>query len=242
MKIRSPIRVSIQSISTNTISTLAMTAPIAASGPPFTRLQPALSPWILEHLDAQSFRTATPVQASTIPLLLKHKDVIVEAVTGSGKTLAYLLPLLEMICPGVAASATEGDEAEGAEGAATREKDDSILAVVLLPTRELAIQVYAVLLSLLASAPAAVMSAITPQLVVGGGKTPYHRGAERGTDEEDDGVGGANNPQQDFARLRKERSNVIIGTPGRVEQLLGKGVVRAKAKALQLLVLDEADR
>jgi ATP-dependent RNA helicase DDX55/SPB4 len=37
----------------------------------------------------------TPVQASTIPLFMKHKDVVVEAVTGSGKTLAFVIPILE---------------------------------------------------------------------------------------------------------------------------------------------------
>ena len=39
----------------------------------------------------------TPVQASTIPLFMKHKDVVVEAVTGSGKTLAFVIPTLERL-------------------------------------------------------------------------------------------------------------------------------------------------
>lgn len=39
----------------------------------------------------------TPVQASTIPLFMKHKDVVVEAVTGSGKTLAFVIPVLERL-------------------------------------------------------------------------------------------------------------------------------------------------
>ena len=39
----------------------------------------------------------TPVQASTIPLFMKHKDVVVEAVTGSGKTLAFAIPILERL-------------------------------------------------------------------------------------------------------------------------------------------------
>jgi superfamily II DNA/RNA helicase len=43
------------------------------------------------------FTEMTPVQASTIPLFLKNKDVVVEAVTGSGKTLAFLIPLLERL-------------------------------------------------------------------------------------------------------------------------------------------------
>ena len=39
----------------------------------------------------------TPVQASTIPLLMRHKDVVVEAVTGSGKTLAFVIPVIEKL-------------------------------------------------------------------------------------------------------------------------------------------------
>jgi ATP-dependent RNA helicase DDX55/SPB4 len=39
----------------------------------------------------------TPVQASTIPLFMQNKDVLVEAVTGSGKTLAFVIPILERI-------------------------------------------------------------------------------------------------------------------------------------------------
>jgi hypothetical protein len=39
----------------------------------------------------------TPVQASTIPLFMGHKDVVVEAVTGSGKTLAFVIPTLEKL-------------------------------------------------------------------------------------------------------------------------------------------------
>jgi ATP-dependent RNA helicase DDX55/SPB4 len=39
----------------------------------------------------------TPVQASTIPLFMGHKDVVVEAVTGSGKTLAFVIPILEKL-------------------------------------------------------------------------------------------------------------------------------------------------
>lgn len=39
----------------------------------------------------------TPVQASTIPLLMRQKDVVVEAVTGSGKTLAFVIPVIEKL-------------------------------------------------------------------------------------------------------------------------------------------------
>lgn len=227
-----------------TLPNTSSAPPIAASGPSFTILQPPLNSWVLDHLSALGFARSTPVQASTIPLLLKNKDVIVEAITGSGKTLAYLLPLLE-----IAGKHVQQQQGEDASETASRiDRDDHIRGVVLLPTRELAIQVYSVLQSLLESAPETVSAGIRPQLLVGGGKTTYHQAPKtynsEGEEEEGDGVGtGLNTPQQDFARLRKDRSNILIGTPGRIEELLGKTLVQGKLKkGLELLVLDEADR
>lgn len=43
------------------------------------------------------YKRMTPVQASTIPEFMRHRDVVVEAVTGSGKTLAYLIPVIERL-------------------------------------------------------------------------------------------------------------------------------------------------
>jgi ATP-dependent RNA helicase DDX55/SPB4 len=61
----------------------------------------------------------TPVQASTIPVFLKNKDVVVEAVTGSGKTLAFLIPLMERLSKVPVKDIKSGD----------------VLAVVISPTR-----------------------------------------------------------------------------------------------------------
>jgi len=60
----------------------------------------------------------TPVQASTIPLFMRHKDVVVEAVTGSGKTLAFVIPVLERL------TRREG-----------KLKNNEIGALVISPTR-----------------------------------------------------------------------------------------------------------
>lgn len=61
----------------------------------------------------------TPVQASTIPLLVKNKDVVVEAVTGSGKTLAFLIPLLQRLGQIGPSDVNRGD----------------VLGVIISPTR-----------------------------------------------------------------------------------------------------------
>ena len=69
--------------------------------PPHSRswqaLTPPLSEWILDAVAAMGFTRMTPVQASTIPLFMGHKDVVVEAVTGSGKTMAFLIPVVEKL-------------------------------------------------------------------------------------------------------------------------------------------------
>lgn len=76
-------------------------------------LTPPLAEWIIDAVDSMGLKRMTPVQASTIPLFMKHKDVVVEvratsiflgqvldtlqAVTGSGKTLAFLIPIVERL-------------------------------------------------------------------------------------------------------------------------------------------------
>ena len=88
-----------------------------------------LHPTLHGALKAQGLKRPTPIQGSAIPLLLDGQDVIGQARTGSGKTLAFVLPLLERTRPEVRA----------------------VQAVVLVPTRELAIQVGAVLAPLAAA-------------------------------------------------------------------------------------------
>ena len=74
-------------------------------------------------LESQGIRQPTPIQARAIPALLAGQDVIGQAQTGSGKTLAFILPLLESVNPSVR----------------------GVQALVLVPTRELAVQVGSVL-------------------------------------------------------------------------------------------------
>jgi ATP-dependent RNA helicase RhlE len=81
-----------------------------------------LSPSLKERLIAAKFSIPTPVQAAAIPQALEGKDVIATAQTGTGKTLAFLLPIMEKL----GQSHTPG-----------------IAALVLVPTRELAMQVVA---------------------------------------------------------------------------------------------------
>lgn len=79
-----------------------------------------LSAALQQKLAAAEFLTLTPIQEQAIPPALEGKDVIGTAQTGTGKTLAFLLPIIEML---------------------DREPSRQALALVLLPTRELAMQV-----------------------------------------------------------------------------------------------------
>ena len=77
-----------------------------------------LSPELLKILKAIGFNEPTDIQEKVIPIAMSGKDVIGESATGSGKTLAFGAPILEKVEPG-----------------------KGIQALVLTPTRELAMQV-----------------------------------------------------------------------------------------------------
>jgi superfamily II DNA/RNA helicase len=131
--------------------------------------------------------TPTPIQTAAIPPLLAGRDLVGEAPTGSGKTLAFALPLAECIDP------------------ARRE----VQALVLVPTRELAVQVDQVLGHLSAQYRFRTV-------VICGGRGP---GAQ--------------------IQALKAGAQVVVGTPGRVLDLLQQGALALGG--LRLLVLDEAD-
>ena len=84
----------------------------------FTELP--LSSALQQRLANAQFITPTPIQAQAIPCALEGKDVLATAQTGTGKTLAFLIPIIEML---------------------QREPSERVRVLVLLPTRELAIQV-----------------------------------------------------------------------------------------------------
>ena len=81
--------------------------------------QLGLSEPIMQALEKKGYRQATPVQAGAIPFLMDWKDVVAKAPTGTGKTFAFGIPILEHI-----------DLAE-----------ETVQALILAPTRELAIQI-----------------------------------------------------------------------------------------------------
>jgi ATP-dependent RNA helicase RhlE len=155
----------------------------------------SLSPALLARLDANKFVTPTPVQAGAIPPALEGHDVLATAQTGTGKTLSFLIPVIEMLTK---SAAQDGSKSRGAQ------------ALILLPTRELAMQVEQSFRAIRCS------SAQNVALVVGG----LAEGA-----------------QLDAIR---RGAQVIVATPGRLEDFLKRKLVRLEQ--VKMLVLDEVDR
>ncbi|MEK7795065.1 MAG: DEAD/DEAH box helicase [Candidatus Hydrogenedentota bacterium] len=131
----------------------------------------------------------TPIQAAAIPFALEGRDVIGLAQTGTGKTLAYALPALTRLVQGRVARN---------------------MMLVLVPTRELCVQVHEVIEQL-----GAAMK-IRSTLIYGG------VGYDRQTSDLEEGV------------------PIVVATPGRLLDHMSRG--RVNFGALQILVLDEADR
>ncbi|XP_050318279.1 probable ATP-dependent RNA helicase CG8611 [Bactrocera neohumeralis] len=146
--------------------------------------------------DVLSIVELTTVQKKTIPLALEGKDLLVRSQTGSGKTLAYALPVVEKL--------------QAVRPKITR--DSGVLAVIIVPTRELAVQTYELFQKLVKP-----FTWIVPGVLMGGER----RKAEK-------------------ARIRKG-INILVGTPGRVlDHLLHTETF--KVHKTKFLVLDEADR
>ncbi|MCJ1473707.1 ATP-dependent rRNA helicase spb4 [Lambiella insularis] len=194
-------------------------------------LTPPLADWIIDAVQSMGFKRMTPVQASTIPLFLGHKDVVVEAVTGSGKTLAFLIPVVERLL--------RLEESN---------KKHHVAAIIVAPTRELASQIHGVLLSLLSfHGPSAAVL-----------KPPEQDSPSPNTFEELQTsfslfsstpkvipqlmLGGNTTPAQDLSHFLKHSPNLLVSTPGRLLELLSSAHVHCPQSSFEVLVLDEADR
>uniref|UniRef100_A0A1A9VBZ0 ATP-dependent RNA helicase n=1 Tax=Glossina austeni TaxID=7395 RepID=A0A1A9VBZ0_GLOAU len=156
-----------------------------------------LHPHAVKNLaDLLSITKLTAVQNKTIPQALQGKDLLVRSQTGSGKTLAYALPVVEKL--------------QAIRPKLTREC--GIQAVIIVPTRELAIQTYELFQKLIKP-----YTWLVPGVLMGGERRKVEK-----------------------ARLRKG-INILVGTPGRlVDHLLHTATF--KMEKAKFLILDEADR
>ena len=149
---------------------------------------------LMEGIEAAGYEEATPVQEQVIPHILAGKDVIASAQTGTGKTAAFLLPLIHHIL--------------------SKPNDASTInALIIVPTRELAIQISQHLEGF------SYFTGISSIAVYGGGD------------------GNA------FVQEKKALSmgaDIVVCTPGKMMAHIKMGYV--KLQGLNYLVLDEADR
>ncbi|CAO2208895.1 unnamed protein product [Urochloa humidicola] len=163
----------------------------------FSEMDPALSAEVVEALHRGGFRRCTPVQAATIPHLLSHKDVAVDAATGSGKTLAFIVPVVEIL-----------------RRRSSRPKSHEVLAVIVSPTRELSSQIYNVAQPFIAT-----LKGVSSMLLVGGLDI-----------------------KAELKRVEEEGANILVGTPGKLFDIMQREDSSLDYKNLEILILDEADR
>ncbi|XP_058079357.1 DEAD-box ATP-dependent RNA helicase 17 isoform X1 [Magnolia sinica] len=156
-------------------------------------IHPTLSEQLRERL---GFEVPTLIQAESIPIIISGRHVLINAATGTGKTIAYLAPIihhLQLYVPRI-------------------QRSDGTFALVLVPTRELCMQVYEILQKLLHR-----FHWIVPGYIMGG-----------------------ENRSKEKARLRKGIS-ILVATPGRLLDHLKNTSSFAYAN-LRWIIFDEADR
>ena len=151
-----------------------------------------LSASLLRAIAEAGYETPSPIQAKAIPPVLEGRDLMGCAQTGTGKTAAFALPMLDRL------------------NAAKPRKPGAIRALILTPTRELALQ-------------------------IGESFAAYGKYQKLRTTVIFGGVGQA--PQVEAIKKGVE---ILIACPGRLNDLVGQGLV--DLSNIEIFVLDEADR
>lgn len=146
-----------------------------------------LRPEILKALDAMNFEKMTEIQERAVTSGIAGNDILAQAQTGTGKTAAFCLPIINQI-----------------------EDTDSLQAIMLAPTRELAVQ-------------------ITTEFKKMSKNIPYINAVSV--------YGG--DPIDKQIKLLRDRPQVVIGTPGRIQDLINRK--KLKLHEIKFFVLDEVD-
>ena len=147
---------------------------------------------VLEAITHMGFENATPIQEKAIPEILLNKDLLACAQTGTGKTAAFILPILHKL---------------------TGKEDTSINTLILVPTRELAIQIEQEIQGL------SYFVSVGSMAIYGGGD-------------------GAKWEEQKAALV--EGMDIIVATPGKLLSHLNQGYV--DFSKIEHFILDEADK
>ncbi|CAD8114241.1 unnamed protein product [Paramecium sonneborni] len=172
-------------------------------------IQPFLD-WKHFPLGAPEFEQPTAIQSEVIPIILSGRNTQAIAQTGSGKTLAYLLPALVHL-----------------EQHVMKKESPQPKLLILVPTRELGVQIYDQLLQLI----------------------EYYYGNKKQNEKENAPnlqnlklvcIYGGNPNKKQQVELIQKGVHVIVATPGRMVELIEEGMVNLNK--ITMLILDEADR
>ena len=151
-------------------------------------------PPILRALEKENYEVPTPIQEKAIPYILEGRDLLGCAQTGTGKTAAFAIPTLQLLC----------------ENRQPTNEKKGIRALIVTPTRELAIQIYESFCTY------GKFTRLKYCVIFGGvSQKPQEQKLQEGVD-------------------------VLVATPGRLNDLFGQGLV--DLKQIKILILDEADR
>ena len=150
----------------------------------------SLPMWLIDRCEELGFNTPTTVQQEALQEIFKGKDIILQAQTGSGKTLTYCLPVLAKVDP----------------------KRASIQTVVVVPTRELGLQVSGILKQLSSASPYKILVMSLME-------------------------GSQNRRQQLWAVA--EPPHIVVGQPKQLQKIIDAG--RLRLSAVNFVVLDEVD-
>jgi superfamily II DNA/RNA helicase len=148
---------------------------------------------VIEAISYMGFEKATPIQEKAIPEIMKGRDLLACAQTGTGKTAAFILPVLHNLC--------------------RKDESDSTTVLVIVPTRELAVQIDQQIQGFSYFVP------VNSMAIYGGGD-------------------GDNWDMQ--RKALASGTNIIVATPGKLLSHLNMGYVNFSK--VEYLILDEADR
>ena len=154
-----------------------------------------LPDYLLQSVEELSYKKPTAIQQEAIPIILEKRDLIAEAQTGTGKTAAFALPIIKQI-----------------NELPPKKKKISVLALTIVPTRELALQVAAAFKAYAKFSPRKIKIVSV--------------------------IGGENIDVQ--IRSLRMGTDVVVATPGRLLELIELAEIRLVE--LKTLVLDEADK
>ncbi|KAJ5682771.1 ATP-dependent RNA helicase [Penicillium macrosclerotiorum] len=174
-----------------------------------------IDPFIIRNItERMGLKTMTEVQSQTINQMLSGEDVLAQAKTGTGKTLAFLLPTLQNILSDPTLQKKPSSRKFQSHGRNRSFVGSSdIRALIISPTRELAEQIAAEAIKVAQGTGLVVQTAV-----------------------------GGTHKRSGLMRIQRDGCHLLVGTPGRIKDILSDPSSGVSAPKLNTLILDEADR